>query len=86
MAQNTFKQWVLSDANGLESLHLSSATIPSTIGDYDVLVNLHFASLNYRDILIAQVSARLLASLNNVYVPFVLRMLIYSHRAKILFR
>ncbi|KAL6690926.1 hypothetical protein J3F84DRAFT_403959 [Trichoderma pleuroticola] len=30
MAQNTFKQWILSDANGLESLHLSSATIPST--------------------------------------------------------
>ncbi|QYS97762.1 PKS_ER domain-containing protein [Trichoderma simmonsii] len=54
MAQNTFKQWVLRDANGVESLHLSSATIPSTIGDYDVLVNLHFASLNYRDILIAQ--------------------------------
>ncbi|KAL7949283.1 hypothetical protein V8C42DRAFT_361854 [Trichoderma barbatum] len=54
MASNTFKQWVLSSSNGLESLHLSSAAIPSTLDDYDVLVNLHFASLNYRDILIAQ--------------------------------
>ncbi|UKZ74888.1 hypothetical protein TrVFT333_002558 [Trichoderma virens FT-333] len=55
MAPNTFKQWTLSDVNGLESLHISSAIIPSIINDYDVLVNFHFASLNYRDILIAQV-------------------------------
>ncbi|KAL7933102.1 hypothetical protein V8C35DRAFT_322526 [Trichoderma chlorosporum] len=54
MATKTFRQWTLSDANGLESLHLSSATIPSIINDYDVLVRLHFASLNYRDLLIAQ--------------------------------
>lgn len=86
MAPNTFKQWILRDANGLESLHLSSATIPSTIGDYDVLVNLHFASLNYRDILIAQASTHLLASLNDIHLPFEVRMLIHSHRAKIPFR
>lgn len=60
MASKTFKQWVLNDAKGFESLQISSSTIPTAINDYDVLVNLHFASLNYRDIIIAQVGACLL--------------------------
>jgi NADPH:quinone reductase-like Zn-dependent oxidoreductase len=86
MAPNTFKQWTLSDVNGLESLHISSATIPSIINDYDVLVNFHFASLNYRDILIAQVMSTfsfLLATPASISVAW---MLIYFHRVKIHFR
>ncbi|RFU74621.1 alcohol dehydrogenase [Trichoderma arundinaceum] len=54
MASNTFKQWILPDAKGFNSLQISSATIPSDVGDYEVLINFHFASLNYRDIVVAQ--------------------------------
>ncbi|KAL6860803.1 hypothetical protein J3F83DRAFT_747593 [Trichoderma novae-zelandiae] len=54
MVSKSYKQWILSDPIGFQSLRPSSATLSSAINDYDVLVNFHFASLNYRDILIAQ--------------------------------
>ncbi|KAL7796141.1 hypothetical protein V8C37DRAFT_408573 [Trichoderma ceciliae] len=51
---STLEQWILNNAKRLESLQITSAKILPILNDYDVLVNSQFASLNYRDILIAQ--------------------------------
>ncbi|KAJ4129468.1 hypothetical protein NW765_016341 [Fusarium oxysporum] len=48
------QQWVLSDTNGFDSLEFQSdAPIPS-IGNREVLVQIHAASLNFRDLMIAK--------------------------------
>ncbi|KAK5219251.1 hypothetical protein LTR72_008433 [Exophiala xenobiotica] len=47
------KQWVLKGANGLECLALETVRI-APLGRHDVLVKFKAASLNYRDIAIAQ--------------------------------
>lgn len=63
MAANvkTYKQWTLHEQKGLESLTYGETTFPKTeeIGDYDVLVKLYAASLNYRDLAITKVSSKL---------------------------
>jgi NADPH:quinone reductase-like Zn-dependent oxidoreductase len=46
--------WVLKDQQGIDSLKFVETHV-STPGDYEVLVKLHAASLNYRDIVIAKV-------------------------------
>ncbi|KAK6820426.1 hypothetical protein RU639_007602 [Aspergillus parasiticus] len=46
------KQWVLSGTCGIDSLQLQDVPIPDP-GDYEVLVKFHAASLNFRDIMIA---------------------------------
>lgn len=55
MTATTFNKWVLAQPNGFESLKLSSSSMPSNLGDYDVLVRMMAVSLNYRDILILNV-------------------------------
>lgn len=54
----TFKQWTLHDPKGIESLVYGEAAFPKTedLGEHDVLVKLHAASLNYRDLAITRVS------------------------------
>ncbi|KAL2021305.1 hypothetical protein VTK56DRAFT_7276 [Thermocarpiscus australiensis] len=51
---STQKQWLIQGtANGFDSLVYQDAPVPK-VGDTDVLVRLHGASLNYRDLLIPQ--------------------------------
>ncbi|PWY90599.1 alcohol dehydrogenase [Aspergillus sclerotioniger CBS 115572] len=50
----TSQAWILEGQNGLESLRsVPNQPIPS-LGDYDVLVRIHAASLNHRDLAIAK--------------------------------
>lgn len=52
-------RWVLDEAQqGLSSLHFESSppSPASNLGPEDVLVEIHAASLNYRDVAIAKVS------------------------------
>ncbi|EXA30104.1 alcohol dehydrogenase [Fusarium oxysporum f. sp. pisi HDV247] len=54
MAPQTQKQWVLGGNNGFGSLEFQpDAPVPS-IGDREVLVRFHAASLNFRDLIIAK--------------------------------
>lgn len=54
MAPTTTKQWQVTGKDGFESLKFSeNAPIPD-LGDHDVLVNFHYASLNYRDLIISK--------------------------------
>ncbi|PWY88269.1 GroES-like protein [Aspergillus heteromorphus CBS 117.55] len=46
------KQWIVQGKKGIDSLELQEVPIPSP-EDYEVLVKFHAASLNYRDIVIA---------------------------------
>ena len=48
------KQWVLGGTYGTDSLQLQDVPIPHP-SDYEVLVKFHAASLNFRDIMIANV-------------------------------
>lgn len=48
------RAWILKEQKGIDSLEIVEQTI-SAVGDFDVLVKLHAASLNYRDIVIAKV-------------------------------
>jgi NADPH:quinone reductase-like Zn-dependent oxidoreductase len=55
-APASIKQWVVTDdKNGFEGLQLQDAQTPK-VGDNDVLIKVHGASLNYRDLAIARVS------------------------------
>ncbi|KAE8306930.1 hypothetical protein BDV41DRAFT_582844 [Aspergillus transmontanensis] len=53
MSTSTQQQWVLEGSNGFDSLVLKDAPLPK-VGDKDVLVRFHAASLNYRDLLIVK--------------------------------
>jgi NADPH:quinone reductase-like Zn-dependent oxidoreductase len=55
MAANQFRQWVIASTTGVDGLQLSRASIPE-IGLDDVLVEFRSVSLNYRDIIILNVS------------------------------
>ncbi|KAI9656757.1 MAG: hypothetical protein M1821_003396 [Bathelium mastoideum] len=46
------KQWVLHGTGSFDCLKLEEAPIPE-VGDHEVLVKIHAASLNYRDLMIA---------------------------------
>jgi hypothetical protein len=51
----TIKQWVVTGTDkGFDGLELQDAHMPK-VGDNDVLVKLHAASLNYRDLIIPKV-------------------------------
>ncbi|ORY16790.1 alcohol dehydrogenase [Clohesyomyces aquaticus] len=52
MAPSTTKQWTVEGKDGFDSLKFNeNASIPQ-LGDRDVLVKIHAASLNYRDLII----------------------------------
>lgn len=56
MAPAKMQQWtVLDKENGFDGLTFGESPVPK-VGDNDVLVKLHAASLNYRDLIIPQVS------------------------------
>jgi NADPH:quinone reductase-like Zn-dependent oxidoreductase len=51
----SIKQWVVTDnEHGFDGLKLQDAPLPK-VGDNDVLIKIHAASLNYRDLAIARV-------------------------------
>lgn len=47
--------WILQGQNGVDSLEKVDDHRLPVLGDHDVLIQLHAASLNYRDIAIAKV-------------------------------
>ncbi len=51
-----FSHWTLPEANGVDSLILDeNASIDGPLGDEEVAVELHAASLNYRELVIVKV-------------------------------
>lgn len=52
---NPVQQWVLPDADGLHSLKLEKPASLGLLADDEVEVEIHAASLNYRDLMIAKV-------------------------------
>ncbi|KAH4050120.1 hypothetical protein HBH98_095900 [Parastagonospora nodorum] len=52
MAPSTTKQWTVEGQNGFDSLKFNEKAPVPEIGDNDVLVKIHGASLNYRDLII----------------------------------
>ena len=56
MLEGTYKQWTPQGQNGLDSLVASVGSLPKELGEHDVLVKIHAASLNFRDIVLAKVS------------------------------
>lgn len=55
MAPSTMKQWVVENKdNGFDGLAFKDAAVPK-VGENEVLVKLHAASLNYRDLIIPKV-------------------------------
>jgi NADPH:quinone reductase-like Zn-dependent oxidoreductase len=54
-APSQIKQWVVTDnKHEFDGLKLQDAPLPQ-VGDNDVLIKVHAASLNYRDLAIARV-------------------------------
>lgn len=56
MVPSTTKQWTVTGKNGFDSLSFNEKAEIPQLGDRDVLVNFHYASLNYRDLIIPKVS------------------------------
>ncbi len=56
MVPSTTKQWTVTGKNGFDSLSFNEKAEIPQLGDHDVLVNIHYASLNYRDLIIPKVS------------------------------
>ncbi|KAL9126653.1 MAG: hypothetical protein Q9217_004329 [Psora testacea] len=54
MAPKTTRQWNLTGGEGFDSLKFTEAANIPKLGDHDVLINIHFASLNYRDLIISK--------------------------------
>lgn len=55
MAPSTHKQWTVQNKeDGFNALKFAEAPVPK-VGENEVLVKFHAASLNYRDLIIPQV-------------------------------
>ena len=48
------KAWTVQGMNGFDSLKLNEKVAVPKVSDHEVLVKLHAASLNYRDLIIPQ--------------------------------
>lgn len=51
----TSPAWILASQSSIDSLQFIDDHPTPSVGEYDVLVKLHAASLNYRDIVLAKV-------------------------------
>ena len=60
-AIKTTASWVLNDQKGVDGLQYVEQLELPQVGENDVLVKLHAASLNYRDLAISKVSPTFLA-------------------------
>ncbi|KAK4690460.1 hypothetical protein P7C71_g6338, partial [Lecanoromycetidae sp. Uapishka_2] len=66
MLPSTMKQWTVEGKKGFESLTLNTnAPIPK-LGDTECLVHFHYASLNYRDLIITKASSKTTTSHANI--------------------
>ncbi len=63
MSITATKAWVVEGTTGIDNLKFNERYPLPQLGDYDVLVKFHAASLNYRDLIIPQVNHTLLASI-----------------------
>ncbi|KAH7390227.1 hypothetical protein BKA64DRAFT_117887 [Cadophora sp. MPI-SDFR-AT-0126] len=54
MASIVFKEWRLAGQKGIESLACGESKLPTELKGHEVLVKIHAASLNYRDLAIAK--------------------------------
>ncbi|KAI4123044.1 MAG: hypothetical protein LQ338_005468 [Usnochroma carphineum] len=52
MTPTTTKQWIVAGRSGFDSLKFDGQAQIPKLGDHDVLVHFHYASLNYRDLII----------------------------------
>lgn len=59
MAPTSNKTWTVAGMDGFESLKFNEKGSMPEIGEHDVLVRFHYASLNYRDLIIPMVSSAL---------------------------
>lgn len=50
-----FKQWQISASSGIDGLKLVEDASVGQVGDEDVLVEMHAASLNFMDLFVAKV-------------------------------
>ncbi|PVH86225.1 alcohol dehydrogenase [Cadophora sp. DSE1049] len=66
MASTVFKEWRLEGQKGIESLVCGESELPTELKDHEVLVKIHAASLNYRDMAIAKGANGLVTSHNVV--------------------
>jgi hypothetical protein len=66
MTPKTSPAWILSEQKGIDSLQLVQENPIPEVGEYDVLLKIHAASLNYRDIVVAKVHV---SPLNRPYEP-----------------
>ena len=58
MAPQTTKQWTIEGQSGFDDLkYHDAAPLPKELDNNEVLVNFHYASLNYRDLIIPKVGA-----------------------------
>jgi hypothetical protein len=73
MPNKTTARWTLKSQDGIESLHYEEKAELPELGEENVLVEIHAASLNYRDLAIAKVYNSFLKqpfSLANFYNTF----------------
>ena len=56
MAPTSNKTWTVEGKDGFESLKLNEKGSVPELGEHDVLVRFHYASLNYRDLAVPKVS------------------------------
>lgn len=54
MGPTTTKQWMVTGKDGFDCLKFTETAQIPELGDHDVLINFHYASLNYRDLIIPQ--------------------------------
>ena len=79
MAPSTTKQWTVIGKDGFDKLRFDEKVELPTLGDHDVLVNFHYVSLNYRDLIIPQVGvlggspskSELTSQRENIHFPLV---------------
>ncbi|KAH8595875.1 hypothetical protein B0O99DRAFT_511312 [Bisporella sp. PMI_857] len=51
MAPQKYRQWTIQSQTGVDGLVFSEAEVPESLGDHEVLIKIHAASLNYRDLM-----------------------------------
>ncbi|RDW59147.1 hypothetical protein BP5796_12071 [Coleophoma crateriformis] len=66
MTSAAFTRWTLNGQDGVESLTSQQCQLPNELGATDVLVQIHAASLNYRDVVLAKGKFGLVTSPNVV--------------------
>jgi NADPH:quinone reductase-like Zn-dependent oxidoreductase len=54
---STQKQWTVEGYDGFDNLKLNEQAPVPEVGEHEVLVRFHAASLNYRDLIIPKVPA-----------------------------